>query len=170
METAAAPREKKGTQAGRKPRKKAKKRTREEYVSHVIRVREWEFYYSRRAADPKSKWERGPISEFATLSFIGEVVRPKNSKYTSGKLTLSGRADFVDQEAASSLVPIGSATARGEEIEGYVFIPEQRLRLLLTAAQSGRVEVAEFRGPKLRYGGGMIHSVSLDTHFDEEEW
>ena len=158
-------------QAGRKRPKKAKKKTREEYVSHVIRVRDWEFYYSRRAADPKSKWERGPISESATLSFVGEVVRPENSKYRSGKLTLSGRrADFVDQEPAPSLVPIGSATARGEEIEGYVFVPEERLRLLLTAAQSGRIEIAEFRGPKLRYGGGVIHSVSLDTHFDEDEW
>lgn len=157
-------------QAGRKPRRTSKKRVREEYVSHVIRVRSWEFYYSRRAADPKSKWERGPISEFATLSFIGEVVRPEKCKYKEGKLTFSGRADFVNQEPAPSLVPIGSATARGEEIEGYLFIPEERLRLLLTAAQSGRVEVAEFRGPKLRYGGSVIHSVSVHTQFDEDEW
>lgn len=170
MGIAPATREKRGPRPERKPRKKVTRRVREEYVSHVIRVRDWEFYYSRRAADPKSKWECGPMSEFATLSFVGEIVRPENSKYKSGKLTLSGRAEFVAQADTPALVAIGSATARGEEIEGFVFVPEERLRLLLTVAQSGRVEVAEFRGPKLRYGGGVIQSVSLDTHFDEEEW
>ena len=60
--------------------------------------------------------------------------------------------------------------ARGEEVEGYLFVPEERLRLLLTAAQSGRIEFAQFTGPKLRYGGASIHSVSLGTHFDEDEW
>jgi hypothetical protein len=154
----------------RKGRKKARKRPRDEYVTHVIRITAWEFYYSRHATDPKSKWERGPISEFATLSLMGEVVRPENCKYKDGKLTFSGRADYLDPQPGPSLVPIGSATARGEEIEGYVFVPEERFRLLLTAAQSGRIKVAHFSGPKLRYGSSVLHSVSLDTHFDEDEW
>lgn len=159
-----------GSRAVKKGRRKAKKRPREEYVTHVIRVKAWDFYYSRHATDPKSKWERGPISELATLSLTGEVVRPEKCKYKEGKLTFSGRADYLDPQPGPSLVPIGSATARGEEIESYVFVPEERLRLLLTAAQSGQIEVAQFTGPKLRYGGSVLHSVSLDTHFDEDEW
>ena len=156
--------------ASRKTRTKARKRAREEYVSHVIRVREWELYYSRRATDPKSKWERGPVDDFATLTLVGEIVRPEKCKYRAGKLTFCGRTDLPDPEPATTRRPIGSAMARGEEVEGYLFVPEERLRLLLTAAQSGRIEFAHFTGPKLRYGGGMIHSVSLGTHFDEDEW
>jgi hypothetical protein len=152
-------------------RRTRKKRKPEEYASHVIRVATWDFYFSRHATDPESKWDTGQFSELATLTFAGEVVRPDKSKYKRGKLTFSARADRPDgQERGSKPVPIGSATARGEEIEAYVFIPEDRLRLLLTAAQSGRVEVAHFAGLKLRYGTGAVLSVSLSTHFDEDEW
>jgi hypothetical protein len=160
----------KDSRSRRKVGRKTRKASREEYVSHVIRVRTWEFYYSRYATDPKSKWERGPIGEIATLRFIGEVVRPKNCKYKEGNLTFSGREDFVEREPGTMLVPIGSATARGEEIEGYLFVPEERLRLLLTAAQTGRVEMVQFTGPKLRYGGSLVHTASVNTHFDEDEW
>jgi hypothetical protein len=159
-----------GSQSAKKGRRRARKRPSVEYVTHVIRVKAWDFYYSRHATDPKSKWERGPISELATLSLVGEVVGPENCKYKDGKLTFSGRADYLDPQPGPSLVPIGSATARGEAIEGYVFVPDERLKLLLTAAQSGQIEVAHFTGPKLRYGSGVIHSVSLDTRFDEDEW
>ncbi len=151
-------------------RKKATKHRRDEYVSHVIRVRTWEFYYSRRASDPKSKWEAWPVSEIATLTFFGQLVRPENSKYTEGKLTFSGRHELVVREPTPSLLPIGSVTARSDEIEAYVFVPEERLRLLLTAAQSGRIQVAQFGGPKLRYGSSVIHSVSLDTNLHEDDW
>lgn len=147
------------------------KRKPEEYASHVIRVRSWEFYFTRHATDPRSKWETGQIGEIATLTFAGDVVRPENSKYRTGKLTFSGRPDRPqEKERIAKPVPIGSATARGEEIEGYVFIPDERLNLLLVAAQSGRVEVAHFAGTKLRYGSGAVLSVSLSTHFDEDEW
>lgn len=156
--------------SAKKGRRKARKRPRQEYVTHVIRVKAWDFYRSIHATDPKSKWERGPISELATLSLWGEIVRPEKCKYKEGKLTFSGRADYLEPRPGPSLVAIGSATARGEEIEGYVFVPEERLRLLLTAAQSGPIEVAQFTGPKLRYGSSVLHSVSLDTHFDEDEW
>jgi hypothetical protein len=164
----ASPATKSGTQPQR--RRKRKKRPGDENVSHVIRVRAWEFYYSRRATDPKSKWESGTISDFANLSLVGEVVRPAKCKYREGKLTFSGRANYQDPPAGPSFVPIGSATTHGEEIEGYVFVPEERLALLVTAAQSGCIEVAQFAGPKLRYGSSVLHSVSLSTHFDEDEW
>lgn len=147
------------------------KSKREEYVSHVIIVRRWEFYFSRYATDPRSKWETGEIGELVTLTFAGDVIRPEKCKYTTGKLTFSGRPDRPeDRQRGSKPIPIGSATARGEKMEAYVFVPEARLRLLLSAAQSGRVEVAHFAGLKLRYGTGAVLSVSLSTHFDEDDW
>lgn len=153
------------------PTKARLKRKPEEYASHVIRVRSWEFYFSRHATDPRSKWETGLIGDLATLTFAGEVVRPDRSKFNTGKLTFSGRPDPPEPvERGRKPVPIGSANARGDEIEAYVFIPNERLRMLLTAAQSGRIEVAHFAGLKLRYGTGAILSVSLSTHFDEDEW
>ena len=68
------------------------------------------------------------------------------------------------------LTAIGSATAQADEIEGYVWVSEERLRLLLTAAQSGQLQFAHFAGPKLRYGGAIVNSVSVGTHFNEDDW
>jgi hypothetical protein len=152
-------------------RRTKKRRQPEEYVSHVIRVRTWDLYFWRHATDPKSKWETGEFSEITTLAFSGEVIRPEKSKFKTGKVTFSSRADRPPPlERSPKSVPIGSATARDEEIEAYIFIPDERLRLLLLAAQSNCVQVAHFAGAKLRYGRGTVLSVSLSTDFNEEDW
>jgi hypothetical protein len=152
-------------------RRKTTKRKPEEYASHLIRVRTWELYFWRHATDPKSKWETGEFSEIATLTFAGDVVRPEKTRFKTGKITFSGRADRpAPIERSPEAVPIGSATAHDEEIEAYIFIPDERLRLFLLAAQSNRVEVAHFAGTKIRYGRGTVLSVSIGTHFDENDW
>jgi hypothetical protein len=152
-------------------RRKTTRRKPDEYASHVIRVRTWELYFWRHATDPKSKWETGEFGELVTLTFAGEVIRPEKSKFKTGKITFSGRPDRpAPIERSPEAVPIGSATARDEEIEAYIFIPDERLRLLLLAAQSNRVEVAHFAGTKLKYGKGTVLSVSIGTLFDEDDW
>jgi hypothetical protein len=152
------------------PPKGRRQRKPEEYASHVIRVSSWEFYFSRHATDPRSKWETGLFSDIANLTLAGELVRPVKSKFRTGKLTFNGGGDVKVKQPEHRLTAIGSATAHGDEIEAYVWISEERLRLLLTAAQSGQLQVAHFAGPKLRYGGAIINSVSISTHFDEDEW
>src|SRR4051794_3231654 len=115
-------------------RRKITKRKPEEYASHVIRVRTWELYFWRHATDPKSKWETGEFGEIVTLTFAGEVIRPEKSKFKTAKITFSGRADRpAPTERSPEAVPIGSATAHDEKIEAYIFIPDERLRLLLLA-------------------------------------
>jgi len=150
--------------------KTRRKRTRDEYASHVIRVRTWEFYFSRHATDPRSKWETGLFSDIANLTLIGDVVRPANSKFRRGKLTFNGGGDVKVKQPEHRLTAIGSATAHGDEIEGYIWVSEERLRLLLTAAQSDQLQFAHFVGPKLRYGSAIVNRVSVGTHFDEDEW
>ena len=76
--------------------------------------------------------------------------------------------------------PRGSVTSRdpGTPCPAFLTAPvmefnrvsEERLRLLLTAAQSDQLQFAHFAGPKLRYGGAIVNSVSIGTHFDEDEW
>jgi hypothetical protein len=136
----------------------------------VIRVRSWEFYFSRHATDPRNKWETGLFTDLANLTLAGELVRPAKSKFRTGKLTFNGGGDVKEKRPEHRLTAIGAATAQGDEIEGYVWVSEDRLRLLLTAAQSGQLQFAPFAGPKLRYGGGVVNSVSTGTHFDEDEW
>jgi len=152
------------------PRKAGLNRKSQEYVSLVIRVRAWEFYFSRHATDPRNKWEIGLFSDLADLTLVGDIVRPSKSKLRTGKLTFNGGGDVKVKQPEHRLTAIGSATAQGDEIEGYVWVSEERLRLLLTAAQSGRLQFAHFSGPKLRYGRGIVNSVSTGTHFDEDEW
>ena len=151
---------------------RATKKTRktEEHVSHVLRVKSWEFYFSRRANDPRSKWEVGLFSDIANLTLVGDVVRPAKSKFLTGTLTFNGGGDVKVKQPEHRLTAIGSATAHGDKIEGYIWVSEERLRLLLTAAQSGQLQVAHFAGPKLRYGGAILNSVSISTHFDEDDW
>jgi hypothetical protein len=148
-----------------------RKKKDQEIVSYVIKVRTWEFYFSRLATDPGSNWDTALFSELATVTFVGEIIRPAPSKYQTSKITFSSRADRPpDQARGREPVPIGSVAARDDAIEAYVFISEERLGLLLMAAQSGRVEVCHFASPKLRYGKSIILSVSLNTHFDENDW
>jgi hypothetical protein len=153
----------------RRPRRPSG-RKHEEYVSHVIRVRGWEFYFSRHATDPRSKWETGLFSDIGNLTLLGDLVRPEKSKFRTGKLTFNGGGDVKVKQPEHRLTAIGSATSQGDEIEGYVWVSEERLRLLLTAAQSGQLQFAHFSGPKLRYGAAIVNSVSIGTHFDEDEW
>src|SRR4051812_34539049 len=96
-------------------KRRVRRRKTEEHASHVIRVRSWEFYFSRHAADQKSRWEPWPIGELATLTFTGDIVRPEKSKYKTGKLTFSARLHQPENpQRGVKPVPIGSATARGE--------------------------------------------------------
>ena len=72
------------------PRKTRPSRKTQEYISHVIRVRGWEFYFSRHATDPRSKWETGLFSDIGNLTLLGDLVRPEKSKFRTGKLTFNG--------------------------------------------------------------------------------
>src|SRR5690349_685853 len=131
-----------------KARTADRRRKPEEFASYVLLVRSWAFYFSRHATDPRSKWERGLFSDIANLTLVGDVVRPAKSKFRTGKLTFNGGGDVKVKRPEHRLTAIGSATARGDEIEGYVWVSEERLGLLLTAAQSGELQFAHFAGPK----------------------
>lgn len=110
------------------------------------------------------------IQRYRNLTLAGEIVRPENSKFRTGKLTFNGGGDVKVKQPEHRLTAIGSATTNGDEIEGYVWVSEERLSLLLTSAQSGELQFAHFSGPKLHYGRAIVNSVSVGTHFDEDEW
>jgi hypothetical protein len=154
--------------AKRKRHHKRRGRQHEEYVGYLVRVTGWDYHYSFRVSDPRSRWDSGPYSELATLSLAGNVIRPQDSKYKRANITLSARTGMMDENRAEPPRSIGSLSANAEELSAYVFVPAERLAEL--ASNSGRVQIVHFGATRLRYRSAMIHSVSLDTHFDEEEW
>lgn len=135
-----------------------------------MRITGWDYYYSFRPSDPKSRWDPGPYKELATISFGGEIVRPQDSKYKRAKVTFSARVEMMEENRAAPPKTIGSLTANDEELSAYIFIPAERMADLAAVAQSGRAQVVHFGATRLRYRSAMVHTVSLSTEFDEEEW
>jgi len=154
-------------------RKKARRKrqpAREEYIGYLVRVSGWDYHYGFRPSDPRSHWDPGPYSELATLSFTGELIRPENSKYRTATVTLSGKVGMMEERPTGAASSIGSLSAHEDELSAYVFIPTERLAELSVVAQSGRVQIVQITGTKLRYRSALIRNLSLDTHFDEEDW
>lgn len=148
-------------------RRRPPHRKRDEKITYLVVVTGWEHHYGLRIADG-SAWEPGPYHELATLTLRGEVVRPEGFKHPRGEVTLSSRAGMLHETGEPKC--IGSLSARGDLLQAYVFIPAERLAELVAVAASGRIHIAAVGGTKLRYRSGTIHSVTLDTEFDPEEW
>lgn|GEM_PF-2485550 len=136
---------------------------------YLFRVATWDYHYGLRAVDPKRRVDSGCYCEIALLTFPGSLLRPENSKYRTAFVTLSGKAGMIEEPEGGKLEAIGSFQARGDEINAYIFVPFERLSQL-NVAQSGAVQVLNVIGTKLRYGSGLIRSLSVDTQFDEEDW
>lgn len=166
--TGGSPLESRNTSKPVKRRHKRARTKREEYVTYYVRVKSWDYYYSFRVSDPKSRWDTGPYSELATLTFFGEVILPKNFKYRQATVTLSAREDMMKEKTPlPPAASIGSITASGDELSAYMFTPVERMPELAAVAQSGRVQIICLTGTQLRYRGGSIRAVSLSTS-DEE--
>jgi hypothetical protein len=150
--------------------RKRRRNAREEHVGYLVRITGWDYYYSFRPSDPKSRWDPGPYNELATISFGGDIVRPQDSKYKRAKVTFSSRAGMMEENRAEPPKTIGSLTANDEELSAYIFIPAERVADLAVVAQSGRVQIVHFGATRLRYRSATVHTVSLSTEFDEEEW
>lgn len=151
-------------------RKRKRQPAREEYIAYFVRVGGWDYYYGFRPSDPKSQWNHGPYNEIATLTFTGELIRPENSKYRAVALTLSGKAGMLEERRTGGVSSIGTLTAHEDALSAYIFVPAERLTELATVAQSGRVQVVQVTGTKLRYRSAQIHNLSIYTQFDVEDW
>lgn len=151
-------------------RKRKRQPAREEYIAYFVRIGGWDYYYGFRPSDPKSQWDHGPYNEIATLTFTGELIRPENSKYRAVAVTLSGKAGMMEDRRTGAVPSIGTLTAHEDELSAYIFVPAERLTELTTVAQSGRVQVVQVTGTKLRCRSAQIHNLSIYTQFDDEEW
>ena len=146
-----------------------RKAVREEYISYLISVSGWDYYYAFRPGDPKSRWDQGAYDELATLSFTGKLARPEGTKYDTGQVTFSGRRGLMKEPIERAPASIGSLSASGAELSAYIFIPTERLAELAAVAQSDRIQTIHITGTKLRYRSGLIHHVSVSTQPDEED-
>jgi hypothetical protein len=134
-----------------------------------MRATSWDYYFSFHVSDPKSRWDSGPYSRLATLSFKGDLVRPNGIRYKQAEVTLSARAGMMDERRGETFQSIGSLTAGGNSLSAYVFIPAELMPELAAVAQSGRVQIVNFSGTRLRYRSAFLSSVSLTTRDEEEE-
>lgn len=151
-------------------KRKRRKAQKEELVSYFVKVADWHYSYSFRGGDPKSRWDEGRYNELATLSFTGDLIQPKDSRHKNAEVTLSARTHMMDEPVGDKPASIGSLSASGNDLSAYIFVPVERLSELTAVAQSARVQTIHIVGSKLRYRSGTISSMSLDTHYDEEDW
>jgi hypothetical protein len=114
------------------------------YLGHRDKRSGWDYYYSFRPSDPKSRWDAGPYNELATISFGGEIIRPQDSKYKRAKVIFSARLGMMEENGVEPPKTIGSLTANDEELSAYIFIPAERTADLAAVAQSGRAQVVHF--------------------------
>lgn len=142
----------------------------EELVTYLVRVMDWDYYYSLRVSDPKSRWDPGAYSELATLSFSGDLIRPENSKYGKASITLSARAGMLGEQPGLGTSSLGTLSVDGGEFFAYVFAPAERFGELVTIAQSGKVQIVHLVGSRIRYRSGLVLNIALHMSFNEDEW
>lgn len=152
-----------------KRRKRRKRKTREEPVHYMVRVTDWDCHYGFRVSDPKSQFDSGPYSDLATLTFTGELIEPDNTKYSKAELTISARNDMGGEKWREPPTAIGSLSAYEDTLTAYVFVPIEHMAMLVSLANSGKVQTASMVGTRLRYRSGTVQNISLDTSPEDED-
>jgi hypothetical protein len=106
----------------RKPSKRRRKkpRARDEYVGYAMRAASWDYYFSFHISDPKSRWDPGPYSRLATLSFKGDLIRPEGAGYNRAEVNLSARTGMMEEHRGELPRSVGSLTATGDGLSAYV--------------------------------------------------
>ena len=94
-------------------RRKRRKPKKDEHVGYLVRVVDWDCYYSFRSIDPRSRWETGPYSELAALTFRGSLAEPEDAKYADVTVTFSARRGMSEERAPDVRTAIGSIDGNG---------------------------------------------------------
>ena len=63
---------------------------------------------------------------------------------------------------------IGVLNGREDLLDAYVFVPAKNMAELVGLALSGRIQAAVIAGTRLKWHRGTVHSVYLETEFNEE--
>jgi hypothetical protein len=145
-----------------------KKTRKQEYIFYVVTVDSWDHIYGLSVGN-RSRFDDGPYSEFAVLTFTGAVVRPENFKTPKAAIGLSSQRGLLE-DSNSYPKSIGMLTGRGDTLDVYVPIPAERMAELITLAASERVKAVAFTGTELKYRKGTITNIELMTEFIEEDW
>ena len=146
-----------------KAKSRPKRRTvLDEHVSYLIRVTDWDYYYSLRPGDLKSRWDNDAYNELATVSFSGELLRPEGMEYVRASVTLSAQQGLTGLSVSAAPGSLGTLSARSDELSAYIFVPVERFAELCSVAQSGRVQEISITGTRLRYRSGLVHSLSIN--------
>lgn len=152
-----------------KRRKRRKRKPRDEPIHYLIHVTDWDCYYGFSVSDPKSRFDPGPYSDIATVTFKGELVEQEGCKYSRGELTLSARENMGGERWTEPPTAIGSLSAYEDTLAGYVFVPAEHLAMLVSLASSGKVQTASILGSRLRYRSGSIQNISLSTSPEDDD-
>jgi hypothetical protein len=136
------------------------------HQTYVVAVMGWEFSWNFSTADLKR--EPGPYSEFATLTFLGELVYPSPFKYPKARVDLSGRKGLDQDDPVSAQSGLGTLRGHDDQLEAYLIVPVDRLAVLASAAD--RTRLVEFNGTKLYRRVGIIRGIHISTIFTAGDW
>lgn len=140
---------------------------RDEFIIYEAHVDGWEYSYHFASVDPKSRWQVGPYSELATLTFDCTLTQPDSAQERECEVILSPQSGLLEAKQEHEYAPIGSMMTTGDALTIYVSVPIESINHIVTAAASGRLQRIDVVSTPLRYRKALVHSISLDTKTEE---
>jgi len=96
------------------------------------------------------------------------MLLPEGFKYPRAAITLSSRDKMLeetDHPKSVGWIEVGNGL-----LQAYVSVPAESMGELTMLAASDRLKIVHLKGTPLRYRRGRVHSISLNTEFDPDEW
>lgn len=152
------------------PRKvKRRRKPPEEFVDYIVEIESWDFSYwlalntLRNALDP--------YHEHRHVEIGGRLLRPTGLKTDRVEVSLFPSTS-LEEERRRDLKPIavGAIEAYPERLDANLSIPSDALVPILQMLIADRLKFVVMRGAKFRYRSARLHSYSLGTKLDEDDF
>lgn len=150
------------------PKRKRRGKREDEYIHYVVSISGWDHSYGFGLSH--SRFEIGPYSKHASIVFTGDLIRPEGFRYPRSIVTLASRTGMLSEQGEGSGKSIGMLNGREDLLDVYVFVPAEDMAELVSLALSGRIQAAVITGTPLKWRRGTVHSVYLETDFNEENY
>lgn len=152
----------------RHPKKKRRRKLREEIVDYVVAIEDWDWGYSFSL-----NMERQPIDpyhEFRHLQIKGRLMTPTGLKADRVEISLLPSPELME-EKRKELTPIalGSLSLGPDGVLGNIGIPWDALTPILQMLIAGRFKFVLMRGTRFRHRSAKLRSLRLETKLTEDD-
>ncbi|MCA1398410.1 MULTISPECIES: hypothetical protein [unclassified Bradyrhizobium] len=152
----------------RSPKKRPRRKPREEIVDYVLAIEDWDWGYSFSLNSERQPID--PYDEFRHLQIKGRLLRPAGQKTDRAEISLLPSSD-LEEERRRDLHPIalGSLHVTQDAILGNIGIPRDALTPILQMLIAGRFRFVLMRGTRFRHRSAKVNSLRLETKLTEDD-